>query len=101
MPLPQRKLGCGHVYHIVLRWCEAYPRTAKPCPPNVTDWEFREHEQCGESSPPAVGREREREAEELLTRRPSAECRPRVKQPWEDMLPPATVNVVSRPYKVQ
>jgi hypothetical protein len=71
-----RKLGCGHIYHIVLRWCEAYPRTAKPCPPNVTDYEYRAHESC-------------------------SECRPRVKQPWEDMLPPTTINTASRPFKVQ
>lgn len=48
-PNLQRELGCGHIYHIVLKWCENYPRTARPCPPNVTNFEFRRDESCGMS----------------------------------------------------
>ncbi|KAK3348590.1 hypothetical protein B0T25DRAFT_226104 [Lasiosphaeria hispida] len=57
----QREYSCGHFRWIASKWCRDYTLTHKRCQPNVTHFEFRSEELCGE-------------------------CKPKTYPPWENMI---------------
>ncbi|KAM7190857.1 hypothetical protein V8F20_009541 [Naviculisporaceae sp. PSN 640] len=57
----QREYSCGHFRWIASKWCRDYTITHKRCQPNVTSFEYRGEEQCGE-------------------------CKPKPLPPWESMI---------------
>ncbi len=48
----QREYSCGHFRWIASKWCREYTTTHKRCQPNVTHFEYRAEELCGESHSP-------------------------------------------------
>ncbi|KAK0736781.1 hypothetical protein B0T21DRAFT_411926 [Apiosordaria backusii] len=57
----QREYSCGHFRWIASKWCRDYTLTHKRCQPNVTHFEYRAEELCGE-------------------------CKPKTYPPWENMI---------------
>ncbi|KAK0738029.1 hypothetical protein B0T18DRAFT_440926 [Schizothecium vesticola] len=47
----QREYSCGHFRWIASKWCRDYTMTHKRCEPNVTHFEFKSKEPCGECKP--------------------------------------------------
>ncbi|KAM7191151.1 hypothetical protein V8F33_009022, partial [Rhypophila sp. PSN 637] len=56
-----REYSCGHFRWVASKWCRDYTITHKRCQPNVTGFEYRGEEQCGE-------------------------CRPKPRPAWESMI---------------
>lgn len=47
----QREYSCGHFRFIAARWCNLYKISHRRCHPDVTHFEFRQHEICGICQP--------------------------------------------------
>ncbi|KAK3934099.1 hypothetical protein QBC46DRAFT_274461, partial [Diplogelasinospora grovesii] len=46
-----RKYSCGHFRWVASEWCREYCTTHKRCEPNVTHFEHRDEEVCGDCKP--------------------------------------------------
>ncbi|EFW99004.1 hypothetical protein CMQ_4856 [Grosmannia clavigera kw1407] len=50
----QREYSCGHFKFIAARWCNLYKRTHRRCQPDITHFEYRANEICGQCRPQEV-----------------------------------------------
>ncbi|OAA57969.1 hypothetical protein SPI_06854 [Niveomyces insectorum RCEF 264] len=67
----QREYGCGHFKFIAARWCNVYKRTHRRCQPDITHFEYRADEICGQ-------------------------CRPQEIPPWRHLISPSNAAPASR-----
>ncbi|KAK3938268.1 hypothetical protein QBC46DRAFT_265721, partial [Diplogelasinospora grovesii] len=49
-----REYSCGHFRWIASKWCKEYTITHRRCEPNVTHFECRAEEVCGECKPKLI-----------------------------------------------